>query len=65
MWQVETMTVPELEDMRRKADDEIQAAYWRFCRMAQAKPPAVVCPDAYTRREAAEVELRRRRRAAT
>lgn len=52
------MTPGELEALKKEwqaCDDEIQAAYWRFCRMARAKPPSMVCPQAYVRR--AEIDL--------
>jgi hypothetical protein len=44
-----------------KAEAEIDAAYWRFTRQARAKPPSLVCPAAYRRRNEIRAELRRRR----
>lgn len=52
-----------LEDELRSAEAEIDAAYWRFTRMARAKPPSMVCPNAYDRRTAIKAELRQRQRA--
>ncbi len=51
-----------LEAERRKCHDEIDAAYWRFCRMKRAKPPVLVCPEAYRRRAEIDELLRRRGR---
>lgn len=31
----------------RDAWDRMDAAYWRFCRMARAKPPSMAEPEAY------------------
>lgn len=42
------------QEVWRKANDEIDAAYWRFCRCARADPPMSVCPDAYRRLHEAE-----------
>lgn len=33
----------DISDARAK----IQKAYWNFCRQANAKPPIMVCPEAY------------------
>lgn len=30
-----------------EAHARIEVAYWRFCRMAKAKPPVLVEPEAY------------------
>ena len=40
-----------------RANDEIQAAYWRFTRCARALPPSSVCPVAYASRARLEAEL--------
>ncbi|MGP1680859.1 MAG: beta barrel domain-containing protein [Giesbergeria sp.] len=45
------------EEIWRKADAEIDAAYWRFCRCARALPPILQCPDAHRRRNEAEQYL--------
>ena len=37
------------QEVWRKANDKIDAAYWRFCRCVRAAPPILVCPDAYRR----------------
>lgn len=42
------------QEIWRKADAEIAAAYWRFCRCARADPPILVCPDAHRRLKEAE-----------
>lgn len=47
-----------------KANDIIDAAYWAFTRQARAKPPIMVCPQAYADRARLEKELREIRRAA-
>jgi hypothetical protein len=52
------------EEIWRKADAEIDAAYWRFCRCARAKPPVLECPDAYQRRSEAKRNLDRIRKGA-
>src|SRR5690606_38751788 len=46
----------------RRANDEIDAAYWRFCRCARTKPPVLECPDAYRRRSEAQRNLDRIRK---
>lgn len=46
---------------KRQLDDEINAAYWRFCRCANAKPPILVVPKAYARRREVEILLGFRR----
>lgn len=61
----EELTLAELYGIRDQANDEIQAAYWRFCREARAKPPVLVCPDAYVRRRKAEEEIQKRTRRTT
>lgn len=57
-----TLTDAELAAERQAAHDLIDAAYWRFCRMARAKPPILEVPEAYQRRVAADVEIARRRK---
>lgn len=42
------------QDVWNKANAEIDAAYWRFCRCARADPPILVCPDAHRRLNEAE-----------
>ncbi len=42
----------------RAAQDDIDAAYWRFTRQARAKPPSMQVPDAYRRKGAALKALR-------
>lgn len=42
------------QEVWRKANDKIDAAYWRFCRCVRAAPPILVCPDAYRRLKEAE-----------
>lgn len=44
----------ELAEVKAKID----AAYWRFCRCARAKPPSLAEPDAYKRRKELEEERR-------
>jgi hypothetical protein len=39
-----------LEKELREVEDKIDAAYWKFSRQARAKPPVLVVPEAYERR---------------
>ena len=34
----------------QECNDKINAAYWAFTRQANAKPPSMVVPEAFTRR---------------
>ncbi len=52
----------ELRGIVRAAEDEIDAAYWRFTRCARSVPPSMAVPDAYARRREALAELRELRR---
>lgn len=47
----------ELEIELKDINDKIDALYWAFTRQARAKPPVVVRPDLYRRREIVEREL--------
>lgn len=49
----------ELERALRQADDEINAAYWRFTRCARGSPPP---GDLYERRNAIRDQLMAARR---
>jgi hypothetical protein len=40
--------------------NEIDKLWWTFTRTAKGKPPVVVRPDLYTKRDELEKELRRR-----
>jgi hypothetical protein len=53
--------IAELERVEREADARIDAAYWRFTRAARALPPVLAEREAYERRNAARLELRRLR----
>jgi len=44
------LTDGELLEELRRAEADIDAAYWRFCRCARAKPPVLEVPAAYQRR---------------
>ena len=39
-----------LETELQACEERIDAAYWAFTRQARAKPPSLVCPEAYARR---------------
>jgi len=45
-----------------KCEAEINAAYWAFTRQARAKPPCLVVPEAYRRRNEIQALLRVRTR---
>jgi hypothetical protein len=47
----------KLRDELRGVEDVIDRAYWAFTRQARAKPPVLVCPDAYKRRAEIKAEL--------
>ena len=54
-----------LRDLRAelgKVEARIDALYWTFTRCARGKPPAVVEPDIYQRRNALQAEIRARTR---
>lgn len=53
------MSADELRAELARVNDEIDAAYWRFCRCARALPPVLQVPHAYRRRREIEAELRR------
>jgi hypothetical protein len=40
------------------ATEEINKAYWYFTRCTKGKPPILVCPDAYDRRNKAKERLK-------
>ena len=54
-------TDAELRAVLQDARDKIDAAYWRFCRMARALPPVLAEPGAHEIVRDAERELRERR----
>lgn len=56
-----TLSDVELRLERDTQHARIDAAYWRFCRMARTKPPCLEVPDAYIRRNAADEEIEFRR----
>jgi hypothetical protein len=47
-----------LEAERDAAQEEIDQAYWTYTRCARGKPPCLVVPGAYTRRNEARRKLR-------
>ncbi len=55
-------TKTELEAELKEVEAKINDAYWAFTRQANAKPPSLVVPEAYTRRKEIRDELRRLRR---
>lgn len=47
-----------LEEELREVQARIDDAYWAFTRRARAKPPSLVVPDAYRRRDEIQTRLR-------
>jgi hypothetical protein len=42
-----------------EVNETINKAYWAFTRTAKGKPPILVCPEAYKRRQQLMQELRK------
>lgn len=58
-----TQEIADLEAERLVVEAKINNAYWAFTRQARAKPPSLVCPEAYSRRTQIDARLRELRRA--
>lgn len=56
--------IETLEAEERALTAEIDAAFWHFTRCRNAKPPTLVCPEAYTRRNEVRQRLAVLRRGA-
>lgn len=52
------MTLDELEAELASCEAKIDAAYWAFTRQARARPPSLVVPEAYRRRNELRAKLR-------
>lgn len=54
------MTREQIEDLLRVEQARIDAAYWIYTRTRRGKPPVLVVPDAYARRNELREMLRQR-----
>lgn len=59
--ELEALSDEELRLRRVKANDLIDAAYWRFTRQRRAPPPSMAEPNAYAERATIDAILRERR----
>ena len=51
-----TRTIADVDRDLDVENAKIDAAYWAFTRQARARPPSLVVPEAYRRREELETE---------